>query len=79
MMTVSAVCRFRPNPPALVDKMKTLYSESLALKSCTKFARSSVLVTPSSRRNFHPIMVRKSAMISMTLVIWKKIRTCRSS
>jgi len=31
MITVSAVCKFKPRPPALVDKMNTLYSESLAL------------------------------------------------
>lgn len=75
MMTVSAVCKFRPRPPARVDKMKTLYSESFALNSATWPARSSVLVPPSRRRYFQPIIFKKSSIISMTFVIWKKIKT----
>lgn len=35
IMTVSAVCRLRPSPPALVDKMKTMYSEFGALNIWT--------------------------------------------
>jgi hypothetical protein len=69
MITVSAVCRLRPRLPALVDKMKTMYSDSLALKSCTKLARSSVFVPPSKRRYHHPMYFKKSSMISMTFVI----------
>ena len=78
-MTVSAVCKFKPRPPALVDKMKTLISESFALKCWTWVARSSVFVPPSRRRYAQPIIFKKSSMISMTFVIWKKMRTCTKS
>jgi hypothetical protein len=76
IMTVSAVCKFKPRPPALVDKIKTLISESFALKCWTWVARSSVFVPPSRRRYAQPIIFKKSSMISMTFVIWKKMRTC---
>ena len=46
--TVSAICKLRPKPPALIDRMKTRYSESLALKSCMNEACSSVLVPPQA-------------------------------
>ena len=36
MMTVSAVCRFRPSPPARVDSRKQNAVEPSALKSCKK-------------------------------------------
>jgi len=75
MMTVSAVCRLRPSPPALVDKMKTMYSEFGALNIWTWPARSSVFVPPSNRRYFQPIIFKKSSIMSMTFVIWKKIKT----
>ena len=75
MMTVSAVCKLRPRPPALVDRMKTLMSEFLALNCATCPARSSVFVPPSRRRYFQFIIFRKSSMMSITFVIWKKMRT----
>src|ERR1700722_6604923 len=78
IMTVSAVCKFRPNPPALVDRMKTWISESLALNCCTCPARSSVFVPPSRRRYLNCIIFRKSSMMSMTFVIWKNMRTCEN-
>lgn len=75
IITVSAVCKFNPRPPARVERMKILNSESGALNICTNWARSSVLVPPSRRRCFHPIIFKKSSIMSMTLVIWKKMRT----
>ena len=60
MITLSAVCKLRPRPPALIDKMKTMYSDSLALKSYSKLAHSLVSVLSLKSRYFHP---------SMTLVI----------
>ena len=75
IMTVSAVCRLRPRPPALVDKMKTINSEFGALNCWTWPARSSVFVPPSNRRYLKPIIFKKSSMMSMTFVIWKKIKT----
>ena len=50
MMTVSAVCRLRPRPPARVDRMKMKYSESGALNFTSSSPRSSAFVAPSSRR-----------------------------
>jgi hypothetical protein len=41
--TVSAVCKFKPRPPARVDKMKMKYGESGALNFANKEPRSSPL------------------------------------
>ncbi len=54
MMTVSAVCRLSPSPPALVERRKMKYSEFLSLKALSMSARSSDLVIPSRRRKRYP-------------------------
>ena len=50
MMTVSALCRLRPMPPARVDSMKRKCGLSGALKEATRSARAEVPVLPSRRR-----------------------------
>lgn len=47
MMTVSAVCRLTPCPPARVDSRKTKISLSGSLNSSISFARSSLRPTTS--------------------------------
>ena len=54
MMTVSADCRLRPRPPALVLRMKMKNSEPGALNFSSSRPRSSDLVVPSSRRYLKP-------------------------
>lgn len=46
MMTVSADCRFRPRPPALVLSRNTKYSEAGSLNVFSSMPRSSALVVP---------------------------------
>ncbi|KAF0267757.1 hypothetical protein FOG48_03172 [Hanseniaspora uvarum] len=74
-MTVSAVCKFKPRPPALVDNKKQKYSESGALNSFNITVLSSVLVPPSNLKCLMFNQFKKSCMISMTVVIWKNINT----
>ena len=50
MMTVSAVWRFNPRPPARVLRMNKKYSEPGRLKSANRAPRSSAFVVPSKRR-----------------------------
>ncbi|KAH3684790.1 hypothetical protein WICPIJ_004254 [Wickerhamomyces pijperi] len=65
MITVSAVCKFNPKPPALVDNKKAKYSESGALYNLSNSERSSGLVEPSNLRYFMSIIRKKSSMMSM--------------
>ena len=58
--TASAVCKLRPRPPARVERMDTLYPEPFTLYNCTCQALSSVLVLPSRRKYFQPIIFKKS-------------------
>ena len=51
IMTVSAVWRFSPRPPALVERRNMKYSEPLQLNSFSMSPLSSALVMPSSLRN----------------------------
>jgi hypothetical protein len=78
MMTVSALCRLRPCPPALVDSMKTKAGESRALNCETRRCRSSALVLPSSRcregatvRTDHnaPDALRRACQVGVTAVL----------
>lgn len=46
MMTVSADCRLRPRPPALVLSRNTKYSEAGSLNVFSSMPRSSALVVP---------------------------------
>lgn len=54
IMTVSAVARFNPSPPARVDKRKMKYGESGALNMYIRFSRSSAVVDPSRRIEVKP-------------------------
>lgn len=54
MMTVSAVWRLRPRPPARVDRMKSLWGDSGWLNLTIMSVRSSALVEPSRCRNWPP-------------------------
>lgn len=51
MTTVSADCRLRPKPPALVLSRKTKYSEASSLKFFSSMPRSSALVVPTDREH----------------------------
>ena len=75
IMTVSADWRFKPRPPARVERMNTWYGEFGSLKVDNKACRSSALVEPSRRQNCQPRWLKKSAMRVMISVIWKKIST----
>eukprot|EP01110_Echinostelium_bisporum_P005163 TRINITY_DN2268_c0_g2_i1.p1 TRINITY_DN2268_c0_g2~~TRINITY_DN2268_c0_g2_i1.p1 ORF type:complete len:51 (+),score=2.89 TRINITY_DN2268_c0_g2_i1:245-397(+) len=49
MMTVSAVCKLRPRPPACVERINKKYGESGRFHSFTNVALSSGFVCPSKR------------------------------
>lgn len=53
MMTVSADCKLRPRPPALVLSKKTKYSEAGSLKVFSSVPRSSALVVPTWHRRWN--------------------------
>ncbi len=55
MMTVSAVCRLRPKPPARVDSIKRKYGESGALNASNSRALNAEqsIQTPASRHVLH--------------------------
>ena len=73
IMTVSAICKLRPKPPALIDRMKTRFPESLALKSCTNEARSSVLVPPQAEvLPVHHLELALYILFQVTQVEWMK-------
>lgn len=52
MTTVSAACRLRPRPPALVLRRKMKYWEPSSLNFFSSAARSSDLVVPETRNLF---------------------------
>jgi hypothetical protein len=64
MMTVSAVWRFTPCPPARVDRRNTKISEFGTLNSSIIFALSSLLVDPTSLRYMYPLDMTYSSRIS---------------
>jgi hypothetical protein len=49
MITVSALCRFRPSPPARVERRNAKNSLFSALKFATSCGRMSAFVLPSRR------------------------------
>lgn len=73
-MTVSAVCRLSPSPPALVLRMKTGKSELGLLNSAILSARCSSLVDPSKIKCLIPLNDKKTFSNLMTEVICVNIR-----
>mmetsp|Transcript_46023 Transcript_46023/g.148276 ORF Transcript_46023/g.148276 Transcript_46023/m.148276 type:complete len:230 (+) Transcript_46023:1544-2233(+) len=64
MMTVSAVCRLMPSPPARVEQRKTESLEEGALNALMSMARCTRFVEPSRRAKSVPRALRNSSMRS---------------
>lgn len=64
MTTVSAACRLRPRPPALVLSRKMKYWDPSSLNFFSSAARSSDLVVPETSKMF---------LISEQLRLWKQV------
>ena len=75
MMTVSAVARLMPWPPARVLSRKQKISDSGLLKLSIRICRSIAEVLPSSLTCGRSEPSRKSSNKSKTRVIWLKIST----
>lgn len=69
IITVSAVWRLRPKPPARVDSKKTKYGDCGALNFSKSNPRSSALVVPSSRRYRKSINIETHYKIETLFVI----------
>lgn len=74
IITVSAVARLIPRPPARVERRKQKSSLPGALKCSIAWCRRSALVLPSSLWNWNPLNDKYSASISSILTIWRKER-----
>ena len=66
-MTVSALCRLRPRPPARVESIKMKWGELGALNCASRSPRSSPLVFPSSRRWQYLVRVRVRVRVGLRL------------
>mmetsp|Transcript_16340 Transcript_16340/g.39379 ORF Transcript_16340/g.39379 Transcript_16340/m.39379 type:complete len:200 (-) Transcript_16340:1259-1858(-) len=75
IITVSAVWRLTPCPPARVLRRKRKISEFGLLKSSISFALSSEAVAPTSLRKLKPLERMYSSSMSSSFVIWLYIST----
>lgn len=73
IITVSAVARLIPRPPALVERRKQKSSLPGALKWSIACWRNSAFVLPSSLWNWNPLSDIYSASISSILTICKSM------
>ena len=74
-MTVSALCRLRPRPPARVESMNMKWGELGALNCASRSPRSSPLVLPSSRKWQYRIIWQYSSSRFMSCTICEKTST----
>lgn len=58
MMTVSALCKFRPKPPARVDSKNMKYSELASLNFFSSSPRSSAFVIPSNLIDYDTMQLK---------------------
>lgn len=75
IMTVSAVAKLIPRPPARVDNRKQKSCEFSALKWSKACLLISPLIPPSRRWNGKCLSCRYSARMSNIRTIWENIRT----
>lgn len=75
IITVSAVAKFIPKPPALVERRKQKSVDPSALKWSRACFLISPFILPSSLWNGKCLLCRYSASISNILTIWENIST----
>lgn len=82
MTTVSAACRLRPRPPALVLSRKMKYWDPSSLNFFSSNARSSDLVVPITPNTDHLEMLSSllwKVCLNFLLGFWSKANCCQES